>query len=51
MEDHVRRGQRQVEQVKIKMAMQMDDKTFQGSIIDTQVFHSDHHLTSINGLH
>ncbi|KAL5482443.1 hypothetical protein ACEPAI_9037 [Sanghuangporus weigelae] len=37
VEDPVRRGQRQVEQVRIKLAMQMDDKTFQSSIIDTQV--------------
>ncbi|KAH8114744.1 Rapamycin-insensitive companion of mTOR, N-term-domain-containing protein [Phellopilus nigrolimitatus] len=37
VEDHVRRGQRQVEQVKIKLAMQMDDKTFQALIIETQV--------------
>lgn len=37
VEDAVRRGQRQVEQVKLKMSMQMDDKTFQTSMIDTQV--------------
>ncbi|THH08497.1 hypothetical protein EW145_g2671 [Phellinidium pouzarii] len=37
VEDHVRRRQRQVEQVKIKLAMQMDDRTFQASIIETQV--------------
>lgn len=37
IEDHIRRGQRQVEQVRIKLAMQMDDKAFQTSIIDTQV--------------
>ncbi|KDQ62311.1 hypothetical protein JAAARDRAFT_30208 [Jaapia argillacea MUCL 33604] len=36
-EDPVRRGQRQVEQVKIKMGMQMDDKTFQASLLETQV--------------
>jgi hypothetical protein len=36
-EDAVRRGQRQVEQVKIKMGMQMDDKTFQTSLLETQV--------------
>ncbi|KAG1745997.1 Rapamycin-insensitive companion of mTOR, N-term-domain-containing protein [Suillus paluster] len=36
-EDAVRRGQRQVEQVKIKMGMQMDDKTFQSSLLETQV--------------
>ncbi|KAF8133736.1 Rapamycin-insensitive companion of mTOR, N-term-domain-containing protein [Boletus edulis] len=36
-EDAVRRGQRQVEQSKIKMGMQMDDKTFQSCLIETQV--------------
>ncbi|EDR13794.1 uncharacterized protein LACBIDRAFT_309182 [Laccaria bicolor S238N-H82] len=36
-EDAVRRGQRQVEQVKLKMSMQMDDRTFQSSILETQV--------------
>jgi large subunit ribosomal protein L17e len=38
-EDAVRRGQRQVEQVKIKMGMQMDDRTFQASLLETQVRH------------
>jgi len=37
VEDAVRRGQRQVEQVKIKMGLQMDDKTFQSSLLETQV--------------
>jgi rapamycin-insensitive companion of mTOR len=37
VEDAVRRGQRHVEQVKIKMGLQMDDKTFQSSLIETQV--------------
>ncbi|KII86754.1 hypothetical protein PLICRDRAFT_43412 [Plicaturopsis crispa FD-325 SS-3] len=37
IEDAVRRGQRQVEQVRIKMGMQMDDKTFQASLLETQV--------------
>jgi hypothetical protein len=37
VEDAVRRGQRQVEQVKIKMGMQMDDKVFQATLLDTQV--------------
>ncbi|KAN0087521.1 Rapamycin-insensitive companion of mTOR, N-term domain containing protein [Tylopilus felleus] len=36
-EDAVRRGQRQVEQSKIKMGMQMDDKTFQSCLLETQV--------------
>ncbi|TFK52588.1 hypothetical protein OE88DRAFT_1807473 [Heliocybe sulcata] len=36
-EDAVRRGQRQVEQVKIKMGMQMDDRTFQAALLETQV--------------
>lgn len=33
----MRRGQRQVEQVKLKMNLQMDDKTFQSSLLETQV--------------
>lgn len=37
VEDAVRRGQRQVEQVKAKMSMQMDDRTFQATLIETQV--------------
>jgi len=37
-EDAVRRGQRQVEQVKLKISMQMDDKTFQAALLETQVF-------------
>ena len=37
MEDPVRRGQRQVEQVKIKLALQMDDKAFQAAQLETQV--------------
>jgi len=37
VEDAVRRGQRQVEQVKLKMSMQMDDKTFQACLLETQV--------------
>ncbi|KAK7048427.1 Rapamycin-insensitive companion of mTOR, N-term-domain-containing protein [Favolaschia claudopus] len=36
-EDAIRRGQRQIEQVKLKMSMQMDDKTFQSSLLETQV--------------
>ncbi|KZT18431.1 hypothetical protein NEOLEDRAFT_1125374 [Neolentinus lepideus HHB14362 ss-1] len=36
-EDAVRRGQRQVEQVKIKIGMQMDDRTFQATLLETQV--------------
>ncbi|KAG9315833.1 Rapamycin-insensitive companion of mTOR, N-term-domain-containing protein [Chiua virens] len=36
-EDAVRRGQRQVEQSKIKIGMQMDDKTFQSNLLETQV--------------
>lgn len=36
-EDAVRRGQRQVEQIKIKISMQMDDKTFQSCLLETQV--------------
>ncbi|KAK0487570.1 Rapamycin-insensitive companion of mTOR, N-term-domain-containing protein [Armillaria novae-zelandiae] len=37
VEDSVRRGQRQVEQAKLKMNMQMDDKTFQACVLETQV--------------
>ncbi|KAI0052718.1 hypothetical protein FA95DRAFT_1553382 [Auriscalpium vulgare] len=37
VEDAIRRGQRQVEQVKIKMGLQMDDKTFQAALLETQV--------------
>ncbi|KAG5353197.1 hypothetical protein C0989_009378 [Termitomyces sp. Mn162] len=37
VEDAVRRGQRHVEQVKLKMNMQMDDKTFQSCLLETQV--------------
>ena len=37
MEDAIRRGQRQVEQVKLKMSMQMDDKTFRAHLLDSQV--------------
>ncbi|KAH7923835.1 hypothetical protein BV22DRAFT_1035895 [Leucogyrophana mollusca] len=36
-EDAVRRGQKHVEQVKIKIGMQMDDRTFQSSLLETQV--------------
>ena len=37
VEDSVRRGQRQVEQTKIKLGMQIDDKHFQNLLIETQV--------------
>ncbi|RPD54648.1 hypothetical protein L226DRAFT_535797 [Lentinus tigrinus ALCF2SS1-7] len=37
VEESVRRGQRAVEQDKLKMKMQMDDKTFQANLLDTQV--------------
>ncbi|KAF7288523.1 hypothetical protein HMN09_01381300 [Mycena chlorophos] len=36
-EDAIRRGQKQMEQVKLKMSMQMDDKTFQSLLLETQV--------------
>ncbi|KAF7298974.1 hypothetical protein MIND_00845600 [Mycena indigotica] len=36
-EDAIRRGQRQMEQVKLKLSMQMDDKSFQTSLLETQV--------------
>lgn len=37
VEDAVRRGQRQVEQAKLKMSLQMDDGTFRSAILETQV--------------
>ncbi|KAJ4482113.1 Rapamycin-insensitive companion of mTOR, N-term-domain-containing protein [Lentinula aciculospora] len=37
VDDAVRRGQRQVEQAKLKLGMQMDDRTFQSSLLETQV--------------
>ncbi|KAL1745112.1 Rapamycin-insensitive companion of mTOR, N-term-domain-containing protein [Schizophyllum fasciatum] len=37
VEDAVRRGQRQVEQVKLKMGMNMDDKQFQATFVEAQV--------------
>ncbi|KLO15978.1 hypothetical protein SCHPADRAFT_823888 [Schizopora paradoxa] len=40
VEDPVRRGQRQAEQVRVRTAMQMDDKAFQSALIDTQVMMS-----------
>lgn len=35
----MRRGQRQVEQVKIKMGMQMDGEAFRAILLETQVRH------------
>ncbi|KIY71243.1 hypothetical protein CYLTODRAFT_140340 [Cylindrobasidium torrendii FP15055 ss-10] len=43
VEDPMRRGQRQVEQVKLKLNMQMDDKVFQAYILDTQVIYAKDH--------
>ncbi|PCH40022.1 hypothetical protein WOLCODRAFT_136614 [Wolfiporia cocos MD-104 SS10] len=37
IEEAVRRGIRQAEQQKLKLAMQIDDKTFQALLLDTQV--------------
>ena len=37
VEEAVRRGQRQVEQTRLKMGLQMDDKTFQVLLLDSQV--------------
>lgn len=37
VEDAIRRGQKQVEQAKIKLGLQMDDKTFQTLLLDSQV--------------
>lgn len=39
----MRRGQRQIEQVKIKMALQLDDRTFQLMLADTQVVQTKDH--------
>ncbi|TRM64014.1 Rapamycin-insensitive companion of mTOR, middle domain-containing protein [Schizophyllum amplum] len=43
VEDALRRGQRQVEQVKLKMGMNMDDKQFQSTFIDAQVLAQKEH--------
>ncbi|KIM25763.1 hypothetical protein M408DRAFT_203761 [Serendipita vermifera MAFF 305830] len=43
VDDPMRRGQRQIEQVKIKMALSLDDKTFQLMLSDTQVVQSRDH--------
>ncbi|KAF9046606.1 Rapamycin-insensitive companion of mTOR, N-term-domain-containing protein [Panaeolus papilionaceus] len=43
VEDAVRRGQRQVEQVKLKMNLQMDDKTFQACLLETQIMTTKDH--------
>jgi len=43
VEDAVRRGQRQVEQVKLKMSMQMDDRVFHASMLETQVMNTKEH--------
>lgn len=37
VEDAVRRGQRQVEQARIKIGMQMDERSFQTLLLDSQV--------------
>lgn len=37
VEEAVRRGQRHVEQAKLKLGMQMDDKAFQASLLESQV--------------
>lgn len=37
VEDPVRRGQRQVEQARIKQGMQIDDRSFQAMLLDSQV--------------
>jgi rapamycin-insensitive companion of mTOR len=43
VEDAIRRGQRQVEQVKLKMSMQMDDRTFRAMLLDSQVMITKEH--------
>ena len=50
-DDAVRRGLRQVEQVKLKMNMQMDDKVFHTSMIETQVMATkDHNIWNFETL-
>ncbi|KAI0073477.1 hypothetical protein K474DRAFT_1666532 [Panus rudis PR-1116 ss-1] len=52
VEEAVKRGQRQMEQTKIKMGMQMDDKTFQGSLLESQVMVTkDHTKWNFDTLH
>ncbi|TFK61396.1 hypothetical protein BDN72DRAFT_805030 [Pluteus cervinus] len=52
IEDAVRRGQRQVEQVKLKMNMQMDDKAYQTLVTETQIMSTkDHAKWSFEHLH
>ena len=43
VDDAVRRGQRQVEQVKLKINMQMDDKVFHATMLETQVMATKDH--------
>jgi len=43
VDDAVRRGQRQVEQVKLKMFMQMDDRVFHATMLETQVMNTKDH--------
>ena len=38
------RRQRQIEPAKLKMSMQMDDKTFQALLLDTQVMATKDHM-------
>ena len=37
VEESVRRGQRQAEQSKLKLGMQIDDKSFQNLLLESQV--------------
>jgi hypothetical protein len=37
MQDSLQRGQRQVQQVKIRLGMQIDDKQFQQMVVDSGV--------------
>ncbi|KAH8104684.1 Rapamycin-insensitive companion of mTOR, N-term-domain-containing protein [Cristinia sonorae] len=51
VEEAVRRGQRQAEQTKIKLGMQMDDRTFQAALLETQVqANKDHTKWNIENL-
>ena len=44
VEESVRRSQRAVEQERIKLRMQMDDKTFQACLLETQVMLTKDHM-------
>ena len=43
VDDPMRRGQRQIEQVKLKIAMQLDDRSFQQLMVDSKVMQEKEH--------